>query len=732
MAEGYDFGLRRGLCRLLLALIPLAFAYACDKAKGGESEFGLDQRPSNSSCLAGPRPLSGPVQVQLTRKFEGLGNLNELVYIVQAPGDERYWYALEQSGRVLVFANQAGVRSYEVFLDIRDRVQAGGEAGLLGLAFAPDYAQSGRVYVSYTSGPRPGSNQALESRISRFRRNAQNPLRADLNSEEVLLRLDQFAGNHNGGWIGFGPDGFLYVAFGDGGGGGDPENTGQDLQRLLGKVLRLNVGGGSGYAIPADNPFAQGGGRAEIFAWGFRNPWRLSFDSMTGELWGGDVGQGALEEVDKIVRGGNYGWRIKEGSRCYASASCNGTGLIDPVAEYGRDEGQSITGGYVYRGEALPELQGMYLYGDFVSGALWALTQNGETPSYTPQFLAATGLSISSFAQDARGEVYVLNYQPGGIYALERRSGAPAPMDFPPLLSQTGCFDASDPRKAAPGLIPYGVNSPLWSDGAEKERWLALPDGSTIAIQDDGDWEFPPGSVLIKRFRLEGRYLETRFMVRHDDGSWAGYTYVWNEAQNDAVLTRAETKIDLGPGRSWTAPSRAQCIQCHTEAAGRSLGLETAQLNRSWMYAGQRQSNQLATLSHIGMFAAALAAPPSALPAYPDPHKEGPVEARARSYLHANCSFCHRPNAPGRGNIDLRFSRSLSETMACNKAPEEGDLAVAGARVIASGDAARSLLTLRMRALDDKRMPPLGSQVVDEAGVQLLGEWISALQSCAN
>lgn len=351
--------------------------------------------------------------IGLERMFKSVP-FNEPLAMLQALGDTSRWYVVEKAGRVLVFDNRPDVVRSEVFADILERVQARySESGLLGMAFHPDFARNGQVFLSYTTHGTP-----LVSRVSRFlSRDGGRTL--DAATETVLLELPQPYANHNGGQIEFGPDGFLYMGFGDGGAGGDPRGNGQNVDTLLGAMLRIDVDKGKPYAIPPDNPFAQankeGGGRPEIYAWGLRNPWRWSFDRATGELWVGDVGQNAWEEIDKVVRGGNYGWAIREGAHCYGTERCRTEGLIDPVAEYGHDEGCSVTGGYVYRGKAIPALQGAYLYGDFCSGRVWTLCQ-GKGP---PRLLMNTGLNIGSFAEGLDGEVYVLQFgEKGAVYRL--------------------------------------------------------------------------------------------------------------------------------------------------------------------------------------------------------------------------------------------------------------------------------------------------------------------------
>jgi uncharacterized repeat protein (TIGR03806 family) len=290
--------------------------------------------------------------------------------------------------------------------------------------------------------------------------------------------------------------------------------------------------------------------------------------------------------------------------------------------------------------------------------------------------------------------------------------------------------DPANPQRPAPGLIPYDVNSPLWSDGAQKERFLALPDGKQIRVGADGDWELPTGTVLVKTFLLGGQRVETRLFMRHEDGSWSGYSYEWDDAQTDATLLPASKSKQVG-AQTWYYPSRAECLSCHTGAAGHSLGLETGQLNRDLTYTStQRISNQLATFEHLGLFEAPLGAAPEALARYPVPSGSDTLELRARAYLHSNCAVCHRPNGTGRGPADFRFSTPLAQASFCDKAPEQGSLGVTNARLLAPGDPGRSLLSLRMHALDANRMPPLASRGEDTVGLGVVDAWISSLTAC--
>ncbi|WP_455375811.1 PQQ-dependent sugar dehydrogenase [Kaarinaea lacus] len=367
--------------------------------------------PSSSPSSSSNAPDSLPV-LSLQRVFEQVAIVKP-VLMLQAPNDDSKWYIVEKGGRILQVSNNGAQSS--TFLDISERVDSGpNEAGLLGMAFHPQYASNGSVYLSYTT-----SDPSLTSIISRVTRSVDgSSLQAD--SEEILLRVSQPYSNHNGGHIAFGPDGFLYIGFGDGGSGGDPQGHGQNTQTLLGSLLRIDVNSGTPYAIPATNPFASGEqGRPEIYAWGLRNPWRWSFDKTTGLLWAADVGQNSWEEVSIISAPGNYGWNGKEGTHCYESTSCNNPAFIDPVIEYSHEDGCSITGGYVYRGSAIPSLQGTYLYSDYCSGTLWGAKDKGDG-SYESAQLLSTGLNVSSFAEGNDGEIYIIHLG-GEIHQLVSR-----------------------------------------------------------------------------------------------------------------------------------------------------------------------------------------------------------------------------------------------------------------------------------------------------------------------
>jgi len=703
-----------------------------DTSTGGP--FGLESRPANPTCVAPARP-DGNATVATADAFPAAPAFTAPTKILQAPGDGSRWFVLEKGGLLKVFSTGTPA-TVTTWLDLTGPVNPEGEGGLLGLAFHPNWPATREVFISYTTDGSP-----LTSRVSRFI--LDNVTLPVVVTEQILLTVDQPFNNHKGGDIAFGPDGFLYFGLGDGGSGGDPNNYAQNQTRLLGKMLRVGVVGAAwpnpGYTIPTDNPFAGNskcgsGSNAqacpEIYASGFRNPWRWSFDGPTGDLWLGDVGQGVAEEVDRIERGGNYGWRCREGFNAFNPAGCPTSGLIDPVTEYTRENGDvSITGGYVYRGTVIPVLRGRYVFGDFSSGRIWALEDDGQG-GYSNDQLIDSPYNISAFAIGADTELYFADYSNGRIRRLTP-AAAPAPDTIPSTLSATGCVSAGNPAQPASGVIPYGVNAPFWSDGAVKERHFAIPDGTQIALTATGDFDFPAGSVILKSFRLEGQLIETRLFMRHPDGVWAGYTYEWNSGQTEATRVIGGKTRQFG-GQTWIYPSEGECMQCHTSAAGFSLGPEIAQLNGSLTYATSGQTaNQLATLEHINLFTTPLPGPPATLAALADPADTGAaLTDRARAYLQTNCAQCHRPGGPTPSSMDLRATTALPAMNTCDATPQAGTLGIANARLIAPGDAARSVLVARMNRRDLNGMPPIGSSVIDSSGVALLTAWINSLGSC--
>ncbi|MDA1314566.1 MAG: PQQ-dependent sugar dehydrogenase [Acidobacteria bacterium] len=663
----------------------------------------------------------------------------------------------ERFGKVYSFTPERDANDKALMIDLK-RV-------LYGIALHPRFQENGYVYM--VTVPEMGTDLPKGSKLLRFKAETEAPFRVDAASEQVLLEWP--SGGHNGGCLRFGPDGYLYLVTGDASGIADELITGQDISDLPASMLRIDVdkpAGGKLYSVPADNPFVgRRNARPEIWAYGLRQLWKFSFDRESGRLWGGEIGQDLWESVYIIKKGGNYGWSAREGRHPFRPERPKGpTEFVDPVVDHSHTDFRSITGGYVYYGDRLPELKGAYLYGDYDTGRLWMLRYDGERVSDHKE-LMDTQFRIIEFAQTVDGEVYFADFVSGNIY---RPVPAPPPdanaPPFPERLSETGLFTSTEDMKTAAGLIPYTVNSPLWSDGALKERFLALPADSKIKYNTltypqpapgaPPGWQFPDGAVAVKTFSLEMevgnpesvRRLETRLLVHekipgtdeYGEELWHGYTYVWNDEQTDAVLLKAEgldreltIKDSAAAGgerkQIWRFPSRAECTLCHTMPAKYLLGVNTRQLNRDYQY-GEVTANQLALFQKLGLFEEPLAGEAETLPRVYDPSDTSvSLDLRARSYLDANCAHCHRKW--GGGNAEFQFVTDLpvGELGIVNAALQHGKFGLSDPHVLTPGAPEQSMMLHRMRILGLGRMPHIASTLVDEKAVRLIQEWIAQL-----
>lgn len=710
--------------RLIILVIS---TLACSCGGGGGSDG-----PDTPSTRIAPA-LNFPIEsvqeedIDFVRAFPSLQFDSPLV-VRAAPGDATYLYVAQQGGVIRVFdASNPAVATSAVFLDLTDRTRALGEQGLLGMAFDPDYATNGFVYVYYCANAGPDVNVG-DSVVARF--TANRAARAVTDKTQItLLRFAQPFQNHNGGGLDIGPDGMLYVGSGDGGSGDDPQQNAQNKGSLLGKMLRLFPRGTPAQVIPADNPFVgEAGSKGEIWAYGLRNPFRFSFDGA--RLWAGDVGQNALEEIDLIVKGGNYGWRKFEATRLNFPNDPAIPGVIAPVFSYGRSQGASITGGRVYRGTAVPGLVGRYVYGDFASGNVWALSESAGVA--TENVLLGAVPNPSSFGVGVDGELLITAYD-GFLYRVASAGGGG--QTFPQRLSETGLFTDLATLTPAPGVLPSQPNAPFWSDGTSKRRWIAVP-GTTprITFSSTGNWTFPVGTVTVKHFEITlaapagvVKRLETRVFINTSDAGWQGYTYRWNDAGTDALLlTGAETTdLQVADGNGGTRnqtyefPSRAQCLQCHTAASGRVLGVRTAQLN------GGPAENQLQTLNAAGFFDRDIGAV-SQYATLPDPFGNAALAQRARAYLETNCAQCHQPGGGTPVDLDLRARTPIGQTQTVG-VPGVGESVGGAVTRIVAGSRQTSLVWTRINTtVEGERMPPLSTHVIDTQGVNLIGQWIDA------
>ncbi len=733
------------------------FQVALPAEKGGTARlYGIETRvPWTTSNIKGtPDP---PAPYRIERAFPKL-KFTEPLALTRAPGTDRLFVA-ERYGKIFSFPNTPQAEKADLFLDLGNVVY--------GLAFHPQFSKNGYVYVSYIIDPKEELPRGTH--LSRFQVSRDDPFRCDKSTEKLLLEWP--SGGHNGGCLKFGPDGYLYIATGDSSGFADEYQTGQDISNLPASVLRIDVDrsdDGKAYGIPKDNPFVGvPGARGEIWAYGLRQVWKMSFDRVTGDLWGGNVGQDLWEMVVRIQRGGNYGWSVTEGSHPFLPQRKKGpTPILPPIVEYNHTEGRSVTGGFVYHGSRLKDLVGAYIYGDYDTGRVWGLRMDRSRRKVTwHQELVDTSLRLVGFGEDQAGELYLVDHMGGGIHRLIGAETSTETSEFPRQLSQTGLFASTADHVPAAGLIPYSINAPMWIDGADKERFLALPGDSKIEFDAlefpqpapgvPHGWKFPNGTVIVETISLEmekgnpssRRRLETR-ILHHErlagtkevgDQYWQGYTYVWNDRQTDAVLLEDPNGLDRtftisdpdAPGgklqQTWHFHSRAECSVCHNMAAKFVLGINTLQMNKDHDYGGV-VANQLSTLEHLGLFTEPLPRRPQELPrlvSYAD--KTQPLDRRARSYLHANCAHCHRKWGGGNSEFRLLYPLNLAETKAVGARPGQGTFHISNARVLAPGDPYRSVLFYRMAKLGTGRMPRIGSRVVDERGLRLIHDWIEQL-----
>lgn len=687
-----------------------------------------------------------------------------VVAFAAPPGETNRLFVVEKGGSIFVINNLASP-SKTLFLDLTAQVDASGEGGLLGLAFHPGYATNRYFFVFYTLQASTAEGSGFHDRLSRFQTSPSNPGQVLAGSEVPFITQYDRADNHNAGDLHFGPDGYLYVSLGDEGGSGYDGygNSRTITQSFFAGILRIDVDKRPGslapvphaaisshYTIPPDNPFVgattfNGAAvnpalvRTEFWAVGMRNPWRFSFDPLNGRLFCGDVGEGEREEVNVVVRGGNYGWNYREGTMLTQINQPAGVAFAPPAWEYGHGsgelEGMSVVGGVVYRGPRIPELQGSYIFGDYVSGNIWSLQYDGVIATDVRWLAGLVG--VAAFGRDpSNGDVILGQPWWGPIQRLVRNTSA---MGLPARLSDTGAFQNLAALTPAAGVVDYDINVPFWSDNARKRRWFSVPQlNQTIGFSADGNWTFPAGTVWIKHFDLEltngipssARRLETRFLVKNASGVY-GLTYKWNAAQTDATLV-AEGGMDetiiiregnTARNQVWRYPGRSECLACHTGAGGFAAGFNTHQLNRPRDDGGV-PVNQISWLGQMGYFSAPVG-PTTGFLAYAQAtNAAAPIDLRVRSYLGANCSYCHRPGGTGHGYWDGRLHTPWAAAGLINGALIS-DLGNPGSRAIRPGSLGDSMIYNRVASLGARHMPPLGTSVLDTNSIALLSGWIT-------
>ncbi len=735
----------------------------------------LVRRP-NTTLRLPFEPVAANGDIVLNEAFPGI-SFDSPVSLRSLPGETNKLFVVERYGRVMVI-NDLRNPSPEIFLDIHDRVYGSDwiterrTEGLSSIAFHPNFAKNGRFFVCYCTRVTNVDGQwEYYNCLSEFRASEDRTVGLPDSEIPYIRQFDEGDG-HNINDLYFGADGYLYVAIGDEGDGGigdDYDNAQKIDKDFFSAIMRIDVDPRPGnlapnphpastgkYSIPADNPFVGATAflgkpvdprkvRTEFWAVGLRNPWRISFDPLTQIMYEGDVGQHTKDEINRIVKGGNYGWSFKEGTVDGPKAPApKSFTFIDPLFEYGpgfgQFEGFSITGGVVYRGSKIPSLYGSLVFADYGSGNLWAMNIDQNPPSKPAWLLSKFG--IASFGYDPRdGEILLVYHserEPGKIYRLEVSGGSNE--SYPPKLADTGVFADLETLEPNEGIIPFEVNLPFWSDGAIKSRWFSLPDpAKKVTFSPDENWRFPNGAVWIKHFDLETtpgdlstrKRIETRVLVTCSTRPGVyGLSYKWDEDEKNATLVEAsgDTRTliingSAGPReQTWRFPSRSECLACHTTGGGLALGFNTAQLNRDHDY-GSITTNQIGALAAAGY----LENPPTnmrglrSLAASDDENVSRTY--RVRSYLSANCSFCHQPAGSSLAAWDARAVTPLSFANIVNGALRNslGDLSN---RVVVAGSPDHSAIFRRI-SNQAERMPPVGSTVLDQKAIALLQDWIS-------
>jgi putative heme-binding domain-containing protein len=648
---------------------------------------------------------------------------------------------LEVTGKLYTFDDDPDCSTADLAIDMSPLADEFRRA--LGFAVHPNFAENHQIFVVYASGP---VAQRDGTRLSRFVVSEDHPIRVDAESEEILLTWA--SGGHNGCAIRFDSEGLLYFSTGDGARPYPPDeyDVSQDLSDLRSSICRIDVDtrdGDQSYSIPKDNPFIDTSlvngkvAREEIWAYGFRNPWRFTIVPETDQLLCGDVGWELWELIFDVRRGGNYGWSIFEGPQPIRSDIQLGpTPISKPLVAYPHAVGQSVTGGVVYRGSEHPELQGAYLYGDYVTGLLWGLRHEGDQVTWNP-VLAETGLTIITFAESRAKEVLVVSYD-GGIYKLVKNAAADQLSQFPRKLSETGLFTSTQSLHPAAGVIPYKLAATAWQEGATAEFVVAVPETETIQIgQQQRRWTYPTGTVFAKTLSkkiVDGgstRSVRMETQILHFDGiNWQPYSYQWRDDQTDAELVDAAglTKQLAHDGgiagaadpTTWGIPNRAQCRSCHSRQNGGAVGFTLENLDID---------GQIDFFVDVGIFDRE--APQQwNITSMVDPADDtAALEHRVRSYLAANCAHCHRRGGGGTVPLDLTYSIPSSEINAIDVAATQGTFGISGARVVKPGDPYRSVLFYRLATSGTGHMPKLWIGDNESLGLKLVHDWIGSMSA---
>lgn len=658
--------------------------------------------------------------------------------------DAQRWIATQVNGEIVSFGYDRQSAKTQPLLNLND-LHERPVSNAVSMTFHHDLEKQPWCYACYASD----TKSPLGRHFVRFKVLDPTVPTIDLASRTELAAWS--GSGHSGGAAQFGPDGYLYLSVGDGQPPYPPDeiNTGQDLSDLESSILRIDVDNPTPeqpYRIPPDNPFiGTSGARGEIWAFGFRNPWKMAFNPENGELFAGDVGWEMREMIFRIQRGKNYGWSIMEGSQPVKQEQPS-VPITPPIFEHTHLDSRSISGGFFWQSDRLPELKGAYIYGDWMTGKVWALKTAGDRVLWQKE-LVDTSLQVICFMLDPNGEVLIVGYD-GTIHELLPNEVVAEQREFPARLSDTGLFANVVGMQPEPGVLEYEISAHHWADGTHSRQWVAIPNAEQLGLWDNPRWDlgqvdghfvYPPDTVLAKTvsyFSEAGnpqseKHLETQVLHLLGD-EFRAYNYLWNEAQTDAMLqadVASESKLSIQDSaatggvrtQTWHHSSRSECLLCHIWASGTVQGFVPDQLDITW-----RNEPQLPKLVQEGLFAVSI---PKTVPLAAAHDTTRALEDRARAYLALNCSNCHRPQGGGTANFNFDHTKSLVENKFIDALPAQGDFGIPDARVVAPGDPFRSIVLYRTLKYGRGHMPQFGSSVIDRRGVELLHDWIASMST---
>lgn len=703
-------------CHLfLILLINVVLISACTDSKTVEEIECVNWDASNPES---------PILAKLEPAFNGR-IFNKPIDMTVRDG---FFFIATQAGQIVV-TNAEGKESKEL-LDLSSYVgpdsgtHASQQWGITSIALSDDFYPYPKLFVVLNDGLLAGE-PSRTSKVLAF--NFSNPdftttidaINIDSTSVSIIWDINQSSNYHHFGQIKYEGEGNLILSSGDGNSlGAAADNTSTN-----GKLLRFHMSDNNQISVPEDNPSFDGT-KSYVYVAGLRNPWRFSIDLQTSDIWVGDVGASSREEINKVQAGEHYGWPYFEGSECFnQNEQCVDSNFTLPYFEYSHEEGLAVIGGLVYRGNRIPSLYGTYIYNDASNTDINFLIEDEAGEVISDTLISNTGNRyMVGYAEDEDKEVYIMRWDSNTpIYTLVSTGmSTKTDTDFiiPTKLSQTNCVNFSNTSKSPDNKINYSVNAKLWSDDVVKHRSFFLPEASKVNINEDGKFEFPNGSILVKSFERNNKVIETRLLVKHLSGHWGGYSYEWNEEGSDAFLLEEGKTITTAEG-VWTFPSKKQCSACHTDIFNATLGIEMRQLSPNKL----DFENKAKLDGYIDGGVPNWEAHLYGLNDNVDP------ELKARSYLHTNCSGCHHPGTTTPSTINFHFDTPFNEMNVCNY--QDDTISDSDAKVILKPrEKELSSLYQRINRTGIHQMPPLGRHTIDTDAVSIIGSWIDSIETC--